>query len=35
VPHARLRAEALAIAERLAELPPLAAQLVKESVTAS
>jgi len=32
VPHARLREEALAIAERLADLPPLAAQLVKESV---
>src|SRR5262249_31002991 len=31
VPHAKLREEALAIAARLAELPPLAAQLVKES----
>jgi enoyl-CoA hydratase/carnithine racemase len=32
VPHAELRSQTAAIAERLAELPPLAARLAKESL---
>jgi enoyl-CoA hydratase/carnithine racemase len=32
VPHAEFRARTAAIAERLAELPPLAARLAKESL---
>jgi enoyl-CoA hydratase/carnithine racemase len=32
VPHAEFRARTVAISERLAELPPLAARLAKESL---
>jgi enoyl-CoA hydratase/carnithine racemase len=32
VPHAEFRARAVAISERLAELPPIAARLAKESL---